>query len=308
MKHRLILFFLLSLIPSLAISAAPEFEANLSQNKIPEGGSFLYTIKAKWPRSESYAFLPPDPQTDNLILLRKGESQEILVEGGKEWVLKTFEIEFKAEKSGQAKIRPFELSYLTRTAKEEPSSNSSAVVTTTPSISSQAPTPPLQTFGKFESPEQTISVEAQKKLLPKVFVGSLAGLGVAGLFFLIFRRKKSSAKQISKPETISIQDSATQKMRDLSESKILTPKEMLQEISVQFRDFLIRYFDLSLGTYSEFDLIRKLNASEKLIEKTPLGILERINESKYAREDLTPEQVSSLAREIIRYIEGTKTI
>ena len=293
MKHRLVLFFLLSMIPAFSLKAAPEFEASLSNSHIHDGESTLYTIKAKWPRSESYAFLPPNPKTENLSLLRKGESQEVLVENGKEWVLKTFEIEFKAEKPGQAKILAFDLNYLSRSAKQEEVS----------------PENPAQTLGKFASPEQSISVQANQSFSPKLLItASISTVGIGLVLFLILGRKKSSTAVEASPKFVTPQEETLKNIQNISENQGLASKEFLQAVSLQFRDFLIKHFDLSLAPYSESDLIRQLNESEKLIEKTPVRILERINESKYAHEAPNREQALSLTREIIRYIEGTKII
>ena len=92
MKKRFFLLLFLSVFWGAVSSvfAQPEFEASVSMPRLKIGETVLYTIKAKWPKTDvTYSFLSPDPFTENLELIRKGESQEVIIQDGKEWILKT---------------------------------------------------------------------------------------------------------------------------------------------------------------------------------------------------------------------------
>ncbi|MSR76957.1 MAG: hypothetical protein EXS63_01850 [Candidatus Omnitrophica bacterium] len=289
-KYRLALFFLFYFyLPLCLFASTPKFEVSLSNSRVQTGESVLYTITAKWPKSNSsYSFLSPDPLLENLILLRKGESQEVIVDEGKEWLQKTFELEFSAPVKGQARIRSFDLNYLSRSEEAGDAQN--------------------QITGKFNSPEQILSIQSPEKFTPlHLLLFSLLGIGGAALGgFLIFFPKKSAPEACLIVETP--QEIALRGIKVLGESLTLSPKEILQELFFQFRDFIIRHFDLSLAAHSEADLIRILNESGKEIGKTPVCILEKISELRYANEELSREPMVSLIKDVLRYIEVTKSV
>ncbi len=286
-------FFLLGLyIPNATALDTPEFSFKLSSSKVQASDSITLQINAKWPKGDkNYSFLMPSIATENLTLLRNGESQETMIQEGREWIQKTFELEFQATRAGRGIIRAFALNYLIQNTENE-----SGVV------------PPS---ASFEVPEQKIEILQA----PTSKIRLLILMSIPCLLCLIFIAAHAKIASIKKNNLLAAQE---QTQEDPAILKILSlgtdlsrtsEKDIVFLISSEFRDFLIRYFQLSSHAYSEKELVDAL--MEKQIHDRELFlILERLTNMKYSGGGGSNalDSVRRLREDVVQFIRGKKVM
>ena len=191
-----LLLFLLLINPA---HAAPSLNASVSSEYIQQDQTALLILQIKWPKSEgTYSFALPEPDFENLSLIRRGESQEFFNQNSEDWVQKTFELELKPLSVGEAKIRDFTITYVNPTNQ----SQGSLQVTAMPLKIRKAPNPSLN--------------------FSWLAIGGGIGLVILGASFgwVIAARKKKAAPILQTP--LSAENAKAIKIKALIESGVLS--------------------------------------------------------------------------------------
>ena len=93
--------------------AKPELDVTLSVDSISLEERTTLTLEIQWLKSEAlYTFAFPNLQLMNLTIYKWGEAQEVFIQDGDEWTLKTFTVILNPVEVGTATIAGFELPYL----------------------------------------------------------------------------------------------------------------------------------------------------------------------------------------------------
>ncbi len=279
-------FILWAFLPAVQASD-PEFKISLSSSKIQMGETSTLQITAQWPEGpDSFSFMTPQPELENLKIVRSGESQETTVKEGSEWEIKTFEIELAPEKVGQGIIRAFTLNYLKR------------------SENSAANSPPPSDF--YRIPEFKIKITSAPSLQTLLISIVCVGLSIfIGSFYLLNQSRKRTprARTTASDEDKTIQDIQIL-LSALTESEL---KDTAFKVAILFRDFLIRHFQLKWKAYSELELIESLK--QKGAEDPDLfRLLTRLHDTKYATGRVDRLALRQLGEDMVVTIQGKKVV
>lgn len=287
------LFYLILLsaffIISFDAAALPRSEVQISSSRISLDETTTLNIRMEWPKSEgAYSFALPEPILKNLTLVRQGESQGTFVEKEAEWTQKTFTLEFKGVKPGEALIRSFVLPY----------------------VNSEG-----QTSGNFTVGEQTVLVNAipfYKRINFMAIAALLMLLGFASAAaFFSLKIKGRQAKSATAPAPPSAEQIAAEKMKAVIEKSAGRPrKEMLYELGLEFRKFIAESYHIQSAASTEaewMDLLEKASLPRGEFERLK-HLLQGISEGKFMADAMSEADFKQLQRELLSFIEGKRIV
>jgi hypothetical protein len=274
------------ILPAAAL-AKPEIETRLSTQKITLGQSVRLEILAEWPKKEGqYTLGVPNLKLRNLTLENQGQSQENFLQGGEEWVRKTFAFDLKPEKEGEAAIEPLLVAYYNPTTQES---------------------------GNLSIPEQTIDIKKEFFLakLPwrwiLVFAAALLLIGVPAGFFLASRLKpKVKALQSEHREHPAIEE--LQALMNQPPSK--NQKEIFSDLSLILYKFIESSYGVNAKSVKGQELIQALR-SQRVPDKEIVKIkqfFDQLSAAKFAGTPLSEAELMQLEREMIGFFKSKQAV
>ncbi len=278
---------LIFLIPfAVSAYAEPELDVRLSHASFALDQKTELTVEIAWPQAEAnYTFAFPNLQLENLTIYKWGESQEIFIREGAEWVQKTFTVIFEAEGAGPARIGAFELPYVD---------------------------PQNQMGGRFTVEEQLLTVTQPPLKIRGWTLLYLAPLPVAAVLIIwSLRRRKKNAQQAAGAVGPNPREMALAKIKALQNAQPpRMPRDALHELNFIFREFLIEHYNLGQGKATDdelFSLMRQKNLTRDESQMLE-SIFGELREVKFMGGSLNEYQMSRISKDIIRFLESKKVI
>ena len=265
--------------------ASPEFEVVQSKSQIHAKETFDFILKIRWPKEEGfYRFAIPDLQTENLEVIRRGQSDETLIQSQKTWNRKTITWELKPLGPGTGRILDIILPYID---------------------------PEIQKTGKLLIPGASITIEEAPRQAPPWLFIAVAAAGAGGLAFgaLVFLLKKR--KKTEEPQRLTAHELTVQKLKSILESQTYdNEKDHLQKVSLIFRQFVANYFQLPDAQMTEDELLNALKGKGILkTEFEPIEqLLNQIRDVKYQGQESNSLKKQQIQRKILEYIESKRVL
>jgi hypothetical protein len=281
-------FFVLGYLgPFLSpLQAEPEIEVSYKPSRaITVGKICEQTIQLIWKGQEAeYLFQEPEIPLENFVIEERGESNEVFQKGGEEWKKKTFRSEFRATQTGKGRLGPFRLNYID---------------------------PAKQQGGHFEIPSQEFKIAGDPS---KLYRGGAIALGIAAGSFMgawvIYGRLKQRC-QPANAARVCLEDRFITRLNQLKENAVSSFQTggPVQEAGKLFRAYLGEKYAVGAAQPTSQEMTEKVRGRVTLEEfKILKRILEGLDEWGYASQPQAGEGGTLLLGEMIRYIEGKKTV
>ena len=280
---RWLFFLLFTFAFSKPLYADPKLNASLSANRILPADTTTLTLQIEWPKSEgAYGFAVPDPDLENLSLIRRGESQEFFSHGGQDWMRKSFELELQPLGPGIARVREFSITYVD---------------------------PATQRQGSFQVSEMRLTVKKATPPLNPLWIfgggGALLLMVAGGIGFMLARKKRKP------PAVAPLSDGEKKalKIKSMIDSGG-TSKETFHLIAAELRGFIANHYKTGNPQATEDEIIRILKSQNIPYEEFQrvTALLGKIQEAKYLPEESAARDYKYLQQEILVFIESKKTL
>ena len=272
-------FLFFSLVTGLApsLQAAPEIGIRLHpSHSLKKGETCQLTIDLFWRSAEAqYSFVFPEIPLQNLSLEEVGETNETYYKDGEEWRRKIFRATLRAVQTGHGEIGPFQIAYVD---------------------------PASQKGGRLEVSSKNLRIQHD---LTRVLGLTLAGLvgGIAALGW-VMRRRREQTRMPSASLEQSIEE------RYLTELGSPGDAVDISKIARILQSYLCDKYMLTGNPQMTVpELAGRLQDRIPYAELKRLGkILQDLEEKRFAVVSPRPGEVSQLRTDIIRYIEGKRTV
>lgn len=266
-----------------SIYAEPSFRVDLDRQKVFLDQTCVLKIQFEWPKKEAhYVFAVPDPVLQKIQIQRRGESQETLVREGLEWTLKTFIFELQPLEAGAATIAEFQVRYVDSDSQKQ---------------------------GGFLVPEFSIQVLRPRNTRWVFWTGAAAfPLAVFIAALLGIRARLKGREILESPSPPSFFDKL-QGIRERTNSGTAS-KEILYDLSKEFRNFLVQRYELTHPDATEDELIKEIQTKELSLDEKKLitALLSQLQEAKYVQKNIAGPDFKRLMDSVLEFVEKRRVI
>jgi hypothetical protein len=285
MKKALLLLLLpLFLAPATFCAEGITISQSLDKSEIAFEDSALFQIVIKWPGPQTaYLFNKPlQPSIDRLKIRGYSSSISSSTTDGQEITTKTYHYVLIPTSSGEGKIAPVTVDYLSW-----PDSIPGQLVTEPMSI----------TIALRVIPKKPVQMS------PYVWIGILVGLSLTALLvaYIVFKR----GKKVEVEEVLTPREKFLQELSGVKQESGQDLKKFQSGLYKILSQYLAEAFNLQIGDRSEDDLkegLKDTKLSESQVEAL-IGWLVRARKDKFSPVNAAPGEVIRLESEIKEFFE-----
>lgn len=247
--------------------------------KVKIGQMAQLTVDLKWKKDEGeYFFAKPEFSLEGMKIEEVGESNEIFQRGEETWKRKTFRFLLKPLQSGRGRIPPFRIKF----------SN---------------PAAPDSRGAYLEVPPFELKIIPDRsRLFRNAFIaGGLLTLGGV-LGWLILKRSRKTLKD-SEEDRPSLEERYASFLNNASSS------QNVYEGGEIFCSYLVEKYNLGTEPITAQEIIARLQGKMSSEEwRTLKGILESLDELRYAGRKHSAGEGRDIYREMIHFVEGKRVV
>lgn len=287
-KAQILGFALLSFFTCCApalFAAPPALDISLSDPAPYPDQSVTLTLRIYWPTAEGeYKFIVPNVGTQNLEMIRRGESRESFKREGELWQAKSFVFEFKAKESGQAEISSFAI---------------------------QAIHPESTDLFFLDIPIQYIQVKTPflKSRAFIVLCSSAFALFTFIVLFFTFRRKKTRIAA-EKLASITEEERKISLLKQMIDDETSEAEILLNNAVNELKAYLAYRYQIDSFQSSDKSILSALK--DRAVEYREITyideVLDKSHKVKYAGEELSLREAKAIGNKIIAFIESKKVV